>query len=115
MYFSATNTAWKDIWRHCRKLFKIKPVTYSAILITRSKNKISMKRILLYLLLTGLTFNYAFAQKDADARKILNVVSKKYRSYDVIKTDFTFTYENPQAGTKDTQMGTMTSRSKANK
>ena len=74
-----------------------------------------MKKILLYLLLTGLTFNYSFAQKDADAKKILNQVSKKYRSYDVIKTDFTFTYENPQAGTKDSQMGTMVSRSKANK
>jgi len=74
-----------------------------------------MKKILLYLLLTGLTFNYAFAQKDADAKKILNQVSKKYRSYDVIKTDFTFTYENQQAGTKDIQMGTMVSRSKANK
>ena len=61
-----------------------------------------MKKILLYLLLTGLTFNYAFAQKDADAKKILNTVSKKYRSYDVIKTDFTFTYENQQAGTPET-------------
>jgi outer membrane lipoprotein-sorting protein len=74
-----------------------------------------MKKILLYLLLTVLAFNYASAQKDADAKKILNQVSKKYRSYDVIKTDFTFTYENQQAGTKDVQMGTMISRSKANK
>ncbi len=74
-----------------------------------------MKKLLLYLLLTGLTFNYVFAQKDADARKILNQVSKKYRSYDVIKTEFTFTYENQQAGTKDSQTGTMISRSKANK
>src|SRR6266481_1869273 len=74
-----------------------------------------MKKILLYLLLTGLTFNYAFAQKDADAKKILNQVSAKYRSYDVIKADFTFTYENQQAGTKASQSGTMISRSKANK
>jgi len=105
----------KGIWKLCQKLFKIKPVDYSAILTVWSKNKISMKKILLYLLLTGLTFNYAFAQKDVDARKILNQVSKKYRSYDVIKTDFTFTYENQQAGTKDTQTGTMISRAKANK
>ena len=74
-----------------------------------------MKRLLLYLLLTGLTLNYAYAQKDADAKKILNQVSKKYRAYDVIKTDFSFTYENQQAGTKDVQAGTMISRSKANK
>jgi len=74
-----------------------------------------MKRLLLYLLLTGLTLNYAYAQKDADAKKILNQVSKKFRAYDVIKTDFSFTYENQQAGTKDVQAGTMISRSKANK
>jgi len=74
-----------------------------------------MKRLLLYLLLTGLNLNYAYAQKDADAKKILNQVSKKYRAYDVIKTDFSFTYENQQAGTKDVQAGTMISRSKANK
>ena len=74
-----------------------------------------MKRLQLYLLLTGLTLNYAYAQKDADAKKILNQVSKKYRAYDVIKTDFSFTYENQQAGTKDVQSGTMISRSKANK
>ena len=74
-----------------------------------------MKRLLLYLLLTGLTLNYAYAQKDADAKKILNQVSKKFRAYDVIKTDFSFTYENQQAGTKDVQSGTMISRSKANK
>jgi len=74
-----------------------------------------MKKILLYLLLTGLTFNYAFAQKDVQAKKILNQVSAKYRSYDVIKTTFTFTYENPQANTKDSQTGTMISKSKSNK
>jgi outer membrane lipoprotein-sorting protein len=74
-----------------------------------------MKKILLYLLLTGLTFNYAFAQKDVQAKKILNQVSAKYRSYDVIKTTFIFTYENPQANTKDSQTGTMISKSKSNK
>ena len=74
-----------------------------------------MKKILLYLSLTGLTFNYAFAQKDVQAKKILNQVSAKYRSYDVIKTTFTFTYENPQANTKDSQTGTMISKSKSNK
>lgn len=74
-----------------------------------------MKKILLYLLSTGLAFNYAFAQKDVDAKRILNQVSARYRSFAVIKADFTFTYENPQANTKDSQSGTMISRSKANK
>ena len=74
-----------------------------------------MKKILLYCLITGLAINAAFAQKDVDAKKILNQLSAKYRSYDVVKADFTFTYEDKQAGTKDSQSGTMVSRSKSNK
>jgi outer membrane lipoprotein-sorting protein len=74
-----------------------------------------MKKLLLFALLTITTINFAFAQKDAAAKKILNQVSAKYKSYDVVKTDFSFTYENPQANTKDTQTGTLISRSKANK
>jgi predicted metal-dependent phosphoesterase TrpH len=50
----------------------------------------------------------AFAQKDVDAKKILNQVSAKYRSYNVVKADFTFTYEDKQASTKDSQSGTLT-------
>jgi outer membrane lipoprotein-sorting protein len=57
----------------------------------------------------------AFAQKDAAAKAILNKVSQKYRTYDAIKTDFTFTLENPQAGIKETQNGTLVARSKSNK
>jgi outer membrane lipoprotein-sorting protein len=74
-----------------------------------------MKKLLLFFILTGLTSGYAFAQKDIDAKKILNQVSAKYRSYDVVKTDFTFTVENPQTDTKDTQTGTLIARSKVNK
>ncbi|MGZ3750545.1 MAG: LolA family protein [Mucilaginibacter sp.] len=74
-----------------------------------------MKKLLIYCLLTCLASNIALAQKDVEAKKILNQVSAKYKSYDVVKTDFTFTYENPQANTKDTQTGTLISRSKSNK
>lgn len=74
-----------------------------------------MKRLLLLILLTTLTAGFAFAQKDADAKKILNQVSAKYRSYDVVKTDFTFSVDNPRADIKDTQTGTLIARSKANK
>ncbi len=80
-----------------------------------NQDKIAMKKILLYCLLTGLTINAAFAQKDVDAKKILNQVSAKYRSYDVVKADFTFTYEDKQASTKDSQNGTLLSKSKTNK
>lgn len=55
------------------------------------------------------------AQTDAKAKAILAEVSKKYRSYDVIKTDFTFTLDNPQAKVKETQVGTLYAKSKANK
>jgi len=57
----------------------------------------------------------AYAQKDVAAKAILNKVSEKYRSYDAVKTDFVFTLDNPQAGIKDTQRGTLTARSKSNK
>jgi outer membrane lipoprotein-sorting protein len=72
-------------------------------------------KIFVYCLLTGLTISTAFAQKDVDAKKILNQVSAKYRSYNVVKADFTFTYEDKQASTKDSQSGTLISRSKNNK
>jgi outer membrane lipoprotein-sorting protein len=55
------------------------------------------------------------AQSEAQAKTILAEVSKKYRSYDVIKTDFSYTLENPQANLKETQTGTLYVKSKANK
>jgi outer membrane lipoprotein-sorting protein len=72
------------------------------------------KSIIISVILIATAYN-AFAQKDADAQKILNGLSKKYRSYDLIKADFTFTLEDQQAGIKQTQTGTLISRPKANK
>jgi outer membrane lipoprotein-sorting protein len=63
-------------------------------------------------LLLGLV---AFAQTDEKAKVILAEVSKKYRSFDVIKTEFTYTLDNPQAKVKETQTGTLYSKTKANK
>lgn len=73
-----------------------------------------MKKILSFLLLSALTVN-VFAQKDIEAKKILSQLTAKYRGYDVMKADFIFTYENQQAGTKDSQTGTLITRPKANK
>ena len=56
-----------------------------------------------------------FAQSDAKSKAILAEVSKKYKSYDVIKTEFTYTLENPQAKVKESQSGTLFVRSKSNK
>lgn len=56
-----------------------------------------------------------FAQSDVKSKAILAEVSKKYKSYDVIKTEFTYTLENPQAKVKESQSGTLFVRSKSNK
>jgi outer membrane lipoprotein-sorting protein len=73
-----------------------------------------MKKLFIIFLLTSTT-NYLFAQKDAAAKVILSQVSAKYKTYDVVKTDFEFTLDNQQAGVKETQTGTLIARSKANK
>jgi outer membrane lipoprotein-sorting protein len=74
-----------------------------------------MKKLLigaLIILGSGVT---AFAQSEVKAKEILAEVSKKYRNYDVIKTEFSYTLENPQAKIKETQSGTLFVRSKVNK
>jgi outer membrane lipoprotein-sorting protein len=73
-----------------------------------------MKKLLLYTLFILFT-THAFAQKDAAAKTILAQVSQKYRSYPVIKSDFSFTIDNQQAGIKETRNGTLISQSKTNK
>ena len=73
-----------------------------------------MKKLIIYTLLT-LTTAAAFAQKDAQAKIILDQVSQKYRSFNVIKSDFTFTLDNPQQGIKQSRNGTLLSQSKTNK
>ncbi len=74
-----------------------------------------MKKIIIFafvLLGSGLS---VMAQNDPRAKTILADVSKKYRSYDAIKTDFTYTIDNPQAKIKQSQTGTLYVRSKTNK
>lgn len=74
-----------------------------------------MKSQIIYLLLFTSTVTTAFAQKDAQAQSILNEVSRKYKTYDIIKTNFVYTLENPQANIKETQTGTLIAKSKTNK
>lgn len=74
-----------------------------------------MKKILLSLLiLSGISYA-GYTQTDVKAKAILADVSKKYKSYDAVKTDFTFTLESPQNKTKESQDGTLIVRSKVNK
>lgn len=77
--------------------------------------KTLMKKIFLYTVLVISSYSTAFAQKDSQAKAILGQVSQKYKSYDAIKTDFSFTLDNPQAGVKETQTGTLISKAKAGK
>ncbi|WP_207422709.1 LolA family protein [Desertivirga brevis] len=74
-----------------------------------------MKKYILSALVVVGSVVSVLAQTDAKAKQILSEVSKKYRSYDVIKTDFTFTLDNPQAKIKETQSGTLYAKAKSNK
>ena len=74
-----------------------------------------MKRAIIFLLLSTSTITGAFAQKDAQAKAILSEVSRKYKTYDVVKTNFIYTLDSPQANVKETQTGTLIAKSKANK
>lgn len=82
--------------------------------ITAKKN-IIMKKIVLAFLLIGFVSSIAIAQNDSKAKAILAEVSKKYRSYNVVKTDFSFTLNNQQAKVKETQQGTLYVKANANK
>lgn len=73
-----------------------------------------MKKIIIYIFLTIIAGS-AFAQKDVQAKVILNQVSQKYKSFNVIKSDFAFTIDNQQAGVKQTQNGTLITQPKTNK
>jgi len=74
-----------------------------------------MKKVLgALLILSGISFG-SYAQQDVKAKAILGEVSKKYRSYDVVKADFSFTLESPQNKAKETQQGTLIAKAAANK
>lgn len=74
-----------------------------------------MNKLIVAFLAIGLYTSNAVAQTDSRAKEILAAVSKKYRSYDVVKTDFTFTLNNAQAKVKETQQGTLYVKANANK
>ncbi|RFZ90541.1 outer membrane lipoprotein carrier protein LolA [Mucilaginibacter conchicola] len=74
-----------------------------------------MKKFFAYILLSAITVTSAFAQKDVEAKNILNKLSKQYRTYNVVKADFTLSIDNQQANFKSTQSGTLISSAKTNK
>jgi outer membrane lipoprotein-sorting protein len=74
-----------------------------------------MRKVFLCMVLILSSITTLLAQTDAKAKAILAEVSKKYRSYNVIRTDFSYTISNPQANIKETKSGTLYVQSKANK
>ena len=59
-----------------------------------------MKKLFIAAFLVIGSMMSVMAQSEAKAKVILAEVSKKYRSYDVIKTEFSYTLENPEAKSK---------------
>jgi outer membrane lipoprotein-sorting protein len=77
-----------------------------------------MRKILSLMAMVACIIFIAAAQpesKDAKAKAILAQVSKKYRSYDVVKTEFTFVLDNLPAKVKETQQGILFVKANANK
>lgn len=74
-----------------------------------------MKKTILFTIISLVTLGKTFAQKDTQAKAILDQVTNKYKTYDAVKTDFVFALENPQANIRETQTGTLVAKSKSNK
>ncbi|PWG79725.1 LolA family protein [Pararcticibacter amylolyticus] len=74
-----------------------------------------MRRIFLSALVIIFSVFASEAQTDAKAKAILAAVSKKYSSYSTIKTDFTYTINNPQAKINQTVSGTLYTQPRTNK
>ncbi len=74
-----------------------------------------MKKVIgLLFVVFGLVLNVN-AQTDAKSKAILAEVSKKYRSYNVLKAEFSMILENPSAKIKETQRGTLLAKANTNK
>jgi len=67
------------------------------------------------MMLAGTQFLAAQPENDPEAKKILDAVSAKYRSYDIIKADFSYTYNSPSENMADTREGTLYVKPEENK
>jgi outer membrane lipoprotein-sorting protein len=74
----------------------------------------SKKIIMLFLLLVGVTVK-SYSQNVSKAATILAQVSKQYRTYNVVKAEFTFTIDQPKANFNKTEKGTLYVKANANK
>jgi outer membrane lipoprotein-sorting protein len=74
-----------------------------------------MKKTLALLFALSTIINVVYGQTDAKAKAILTAVSKKYRSYNSIKANFTFSIENKQNNLKQTDKGTIYAKTNSKK
>lgn len=74
-----------------------------------------MKKLALSILASAFAITSVFAQKDGDAKSILNKLSAQYKQYGAVKTDFTLLINNEQAKIKETQTGTLLTLARTNK
>jgi outer membrane lipoprotein-sorting protein len=74
-----------------------------------------MKKTIIYALLFIGISSQAFAQKDVQAKAILDKVSQKYHAYNIVKSDFTFSIDDQQNNAKQSQDGTLIVQAKTNK
>ncbi len=74
-----------------------------------------MRRSLLSVIVLFFTTALCFAQNDPKAQQILALVSKKYTSFNIIRSEFSYQIENPQSKTSQTLSGVLYTHPKANK
>jgi outer membrane lipoprotein-sorting protein len=87
----------------------------SSWITSRINKKEMTKRITgIFLLLTVLGFS-GYAQNTAKANAILAAVSKKYKTYSIIKAGFTFTVNQPKNKVNQSEKGTLYVKAGANK
>ena len=76
----------------------------------------SLKKIVVFALVLCTSASALHAQTDAKAKVILSAVSKKYKSFAAIKSDFSYVLDNPQENIKSyKQSGTIIANPKTNK
>lgn len=74
-----------------------------------------MKKLIALLFAFTCVISAVQGQTDPKAKAILAEVSKKYRSYNIIKADFSFSVENKQNNLKQTEKGTLYAKSNSKK
>ncbi len=74
-----------------------------------------MRKLLALLFALTFVISSVNGQTDPKAKSILSEVSRKYRSFNIVKADFNFSVENKQNNLKQTEKGTLYAKSNSKK